>query len=198
MSAPSPCVPCCSTPVVTNVPGVEGAAGADGDPGVNAFSILQTGFVAAGAGTSQTLTVDNSSWMVVGQIIVVDGPVHLKVTAVPSTTQVTATEQGYSGDVVGAIAALAKISPAGVGNVAILTGQATLVAGTVTITAAITANSVIVATWSDPDAATVGVLSIPTATRNVGAGTFVVNSVKADGTTPLNTDTGSFDWVVIG
>lgn len=198
MSAPSPCVPCCSTPVTTNIPGVEGAAGADGDPGVNAFSILQVGFTAAGVGTGQTLTVDNSSWMAVGQIIVVDGPVHLIVVSTPSTTQVVCTELGYAGDVVGAIAALAKISPAGVGNVAILTGQGTLVAGTLTVTAAITANSVIMATWSDPDAGTVGVLSIPTATRNVGAGTFVVNSVKADGTTPLNTDTGSFDWVVIG
>lgn len=198
MSAPSPCVPCCSTPQTVNVPGIEGPAGADGDNGINAYSVLQTGFVAAGVGTSHTLTVDTSLWMVVGQIIVVDGPVHMIVVATPTATTVTATELGYAGDVVGAIAAFAKISPAGVGNVAILTGQGTLVAGTLTVTAAITANSVIMATWSDPDAATVGVLSIPIATRNVGAGTFVVNSVKADGTTPLTTDTGSFDWVVIG
>lgn len=198
MSTPTPCVPCCTTPLSVAVPGVQGDPGTDGSNGINAFSILQIGFTAAGAGNSHTLTVDTSQWMAIGQIIVVDGPVHMIVTATPTATTVTATELGYAGDVAGAIAALVKISPAGVGQVAILTGQATLAAGTATVNAAITANSVIMATWSDPDAATVGVLSIPTATRNVGAGTFVVNSVKADGTTPLNTDTGSFDWAVIG
>lgn len=195
MSATIPCVPCCSTPLTTNIPGVEGPTGEDGINGVNAFAILMAGFAAAGAGTSWTLTVDNSQWMAIGQIIVVDGPVHLKVVSVPDTTHVVATECGYVGDITGAIAAFAKIGPAGVGFQG---GTGTLTGGTATITALITNSSVILATWSDPDAATVGVLTIPIATRNVGAGTFVVNSVKADGTTPLATDTGSFDWAVIG
>lgn len=199
MSAPLPCVPCCTTPQTTNIPGLDGPAGIDGANGINALSILAGGgFVAAGVGTGHTLTVDTSAWMAVGQIIVADGPVHMIVVSRPTPTTVICTELGYAGDIVGAIAAGAVISPAGVGQVQILTGSDTLVAGTVTITAAITVNSKIFATWNDPDAATVGVLTIPTATRNVGAGTFVVNSTKADGTTPLNTDTGSFDWMVVG
>lgn len=203
MSSPSPCVPCCTTPQTVAVPGPEGVGGADGLDGVNAYSLLTTPFTSDGT-TTWTLGVSSSAWMVPGQIIVIgdatNGPVHLRVVSVPSATSVIAVELNYAGDGIGdAIPVGAKVAPSG-GGIAMYSGSDTLVVGTQTVSVPVlTANSVILATWSDPDAATVGVLSIPTATRTPGTpGTFVINSVKADGTTPLNTDTGSFDWLVIG
>lgn len=82
----------------------------------------------------------------------------------------------------------------------ILKGTATLVAGTVTITAAITANSRIVATIKDasPGAGnlTIG-LAVPSAGRNVGGGTFAIQANVAAGTINV-LDTSTVDWVVIG
>lgn len=203
MSSPSPCVPCCTTPQTVAVPGPEGVGGADGLDGVNAYSLLTTPFTSDGT-TTWTLGVSSSAWMVPGQIIVIgdatNGPVHLRVVSVPNATSVIAVELNYAGDGIGdAIPVGSKVAPSG-GGIAMYSGSSTLIAGTKTVSVPVlTANSVILATWSDPDAATVGVLAIPTGTRTPGTpGTFVINSVKADGTTPLNTDTGSFDWLVIG
>ena len=199
MPSPTPCVPCCSTPQSVNIPGGQGNPGVDGANGVNAFAILQAGIVAAGVGTGQTMIVDTSQWMVIGQVIVVDGPVHLRVTATPTVTMVQATELGYAGDIMGAIAAGAKIGPAGVGSSPMLSGTATLVAGTATVTAAITAASIIQATRSAMNASTkLGVLEVPTASRNVGAGTFVINALNAATPAVETNDLSDVDWLVIG
>ena len=73
-------------------------------------------------------------------------------------------------------------------------GTGTLVGGTVTIaTTAVTANSVILATYHTPAGATQGVkLTIPTRTAGVS---FVVNATDNTGTL-VATDTSTFDWVL--
>ncbi len=84
-------------------------------------------------------------------------------------------------------------------NLGILSGSDTLNAGTVTITAAITANSRIVVTLKDasPGAGNLTVsLSAPSADRSVGT-SFVVRANIADGTINV-LDTSTFDWMVIG
>jgi hypothetical protein len=162
---------------------------------------LVSPYTTVGVGNSGTLSVNTSLWMAVGQVIIIsDGStnwVHARVTATPTTSSVTVTELGYSGDAsIGTVLiAGSKASPAGIG---LKGGSSTLVAGTksIAVPGGFGAGAVILATFSDPDAGTVGVLSIPIATRI--SPNFVVNSVKADGTTPLTTDTGSFDWAVIG
>lgn len=81
-----------------------------------------------------------------------------------------------------------------------LSGTGTLASGTLTITTTITASSVIIVTMKDanPGAGnlTVG-LEVPSASRNVGAGTFVVRANIAAGTINV-LDTSTFDWVVFG
>jgi hypothetical protein len=74
-------------------------------------------------------------------------------------------------------------------------GTGTLAAGTVTIsTTAVTANSIIIATYRTPAGATQGVkLAIPTRTAGTS---FVVNGVDNTGAT-VATDTSTFDWLVI-
>lgn len=82
---------------------------------------------------------------------------------------------------------------------ALQAGTATLVAGTVTVTGAkLTSGSKIVATRNTKAGASVGVdLEIPSASRNVGDGEFVINSINADKSVETD-DTSTVDWLVIG
>lgn len=191
MATPSPCVPCCATAQTVNVPGIQGDAGADGDDGVNAYSTLSVGFNSAGVGTGHTLTVDNSLWMAVGQIIVVDGPVHMIVVSTPTSTSVTVTELGYAGDVIGAIAAGATISPSGVGQVTLQAGtSAAMVGGSVTIaTATITANSVIMVSRN----------TLGTADGNLRLENVVVGAPGSfDIVSDAATETSTINWLIVG
>lgn len=81
----------------------------------------------------------------------------------------------------------------------ILSGTDTLSSGTVTITAAITANSRIIVTTKDANpgagSLTVG-FEAPVASRNVAGGSFVVRANVAAGTINI-LDTSTFDWMVI-
>lgn len=79
-------------------------------------------------------------------------------------------------------------------------GTATLAAGTVSITATITANSRIFVTVKDANPGAGGLtigFEAPVASRNVGAGTFIVRANVAAGTINV-LDTSTFDWLVIG
>lgn len=79
-------------------------------------------------------------------------------------------------------------------------GTGTLVAGTVTITAPITATSRITVTMKDAGAGAItgfADLEVPSASRNVGAGTFVVRAIDAS-KAQINTAVCSFDWTVTG
>lgn len=81
----------------------------------------------------------------------------------------------------------------------ILSGTDTLSSGTVTISAVITANSRIFIATKDANpgagSLTVG-FEAPIASRNVGAGTFIVRANVAAGTINV-LDTSTFDWLVI-
>lgn len=116
MSATSPCVPCCPTSQSVNIPGVQGDDGDNGTNGVNAFSLVTVGNnVPAAEGDPLTLQVDDSTWMVIGQILIVEGPSNYIVTALPTSTSVTMDWLNYPGDVTAgnAIAAGDTVSPAG-------------------------------------------------------------------------------------
>src|SRR5512143_1450257 len=104
MPTPSPCVPCCTTPQVVNTPGSQGLPGTNGTNGINgldAFTILTSLFTNPGVGNPTTVGVLNSSWMVVGEVVIVGqgvgaalanpGPVTCEVTAIPSSASVTLT-----------------------------------------------------------------------------------------------------------
>lgn len=86
-------------------------------------------------------------------------------------------------------------------SLGIQSGTSTLVAGTVTIVATITASSRIVVSIKDANPGAGGLtvgLEVPNATRVVGApGSFDVQANVAAGTINV-LDTSTFDWVVIG
>lgn len=95
------CAPCPEVQTV-NVPGVEGPAGtdgADGVDGVNAYTLTTADFVVPAAAANVNVQVGNSSWMVVGQKVVVTGPAHFTVMAKPSINSATLRFEDYEGDV---------------------------------------------------------------------------------------------------
>lgn len=110
MSAVSPCQPCCSTPQSVNIPGLQGADGNSGTNGVNAFTSLNAQIaVVPAVGATVTATVQDSSWMVIGEIVIIGqglgpalvnpGPSTFQITAIPSSGSVTLKYLGYSGDI---------------------------------------------------------------------------------------------------
>ena len=139
MPATSPCNPCCSDPVVTNVPGTQGAAGTNGTNGVNAYTTTTANFVVPAVGSNVTVQVASSIWMVVGQILVITGPASFRVVSFPDTVSVVLTFLGYAGDVAAGvtIASGAGVSPSGVGYGPGLSVYASGTAYTVTATPAL-------------------------------------------------------------
>jgi hypothetical protein len=110
MSASIPCVPCCSTTQVVNIPGIQGAPGATGLNGVSAFGYTTADFnVPASVGSSVTVAVTNSSWAVVGEVVIIGqgigaaitnpGPATFQITSIPSFSSLTLKFLGYPGDV---------------------------------------------------------------------------------------------------
>ena len=113
----SPCVPCCTpNPQVVNIPGISGADGADGSQGIDAFTLTTQNFVVPAVGAAVGVSVAQSSWMVVGQNLIMTGPANFLVVATPTTTSATLQFLGYPGDVVPGtvIGAGATVSPAGI------------------------------------------------------------------------------------
>lgn len=120
-----PCTPCCATTQTVNVPGAPGSPGGNGTNGINAFSLTTLGFATPAINAPVTISVTSTSWMVVGQYVIVGqgaavlvnpGPAHFKVTSINSLTSVTLTFLHYSGDVAAltTIDSGATICPAGV------------------------------------------------------------------------------------
>lgn len=111
------CTPCPTTQTV-NVPGVEGPAGANGTNGtngVNAFTTTTANFTVPLVGQNVTVSVLNSTWMTVGQIVVIAGPANFSVVSTPTPTSVTLTFKGFTGDVSPGttVTAGASVSPGG-------------------------------------------------------------------------------------
>lgn len=85
-------------------------------------------------------------------------------------------------------------------NLGLLFGTSTLSSGQLTVSAAITANSVIVVAIRDANPGAGGLtvgLETPVANRNVVGGTFLVRANVAAGTINV-LDTSTFDYFVIG
>jgi hypothetical protein len=125
------CAPTCcttSTPPVNipGSPGATGAAGTNGTNGVAAFTLTTSDFVVpADTVTPVTINVANSTWLVIGQRLIIGqglgaalaspGPGSFHVTAIPSTTSVTLLWDNFPGDVAAGstISSGAVVSPSG-------------------------------------------------------------------------------------
>ena len=86
----------CPTPTVTEVPGSPGAAGTNGTNGKNAFSTVQVAFVVPAISSSVSITVDDNSWVVVGQTIFCFGAGSFQVNSLAGTTVIGATYLNYT------------------------------------------------------------------------------------------------------
>lgn len=110
MSAITPCTPCCATPQTVNIPGLEGLTGNNGTNGRNAFTLTTADFVVPNAiNGTVAIQVGDTSWMVVGQTLIVGqglggallfpGPATFKVDSITSLTGFVGKWLQYSGDV---------------------------------------------------------------------------------------------------
>src|SRR5208337_31632 len=70
-----------------------------GAPGANAYTNTSANFVVPAIGSTVTVSVLNSACFVVNEIVLVAGPAHFLVTAIPSSTSVTLQFLGYPIDV---------------------------------------------------------------------------------------------------
>jgi len=115
MSAVTPCTPCCSSPQTVNIPGVEGDNGNDGTNGINAFTLTTGNFnVPALVNQTVAIPVGNTSWMVVGEVVIVGqglgaaltfpGPATFVVDSITSLNAFVGKWLQYSGDVAGGTA----------------------------------------------------------------------------------------------
>jgi hypothetical protein len=113
-----------------NVPGVAGADGADGAAGadgVNAYTTTTADFDVPTVGGTVPVNVVNSSWMVVGQPIFVEGPANFVVDSVPTTTSCVLEFKGHEDDLSpgSTISWPAGVSPGGTQPAAITASQLT-------------------------------------------------------------------------
>jgi hypothetical protein len=118
MPATQSCTPCCTTPQSVEIPGPEGDAGINGADGQNAFTTTTASFNVPSVGNTVVVAVQNSNWMVAGQVVVTDGPAHFLVDSIGSPTSVTLEFLGYAGDVApsSTVASGSKVSPSGVAS----------------------------------------------------------------------------------
>lgn len=162
MSLTNCCSPCPTVQTV-NTPGVQGDAGTngtDGVDGVNAFTdITADATVPVTAGITVTVAVSDSSWMVIGQTVIIGdpdlglaspGPATFKVTAIASATSVTLEWLDYPGDVAGGstLSDGCYVSPSG--EMPLLMGESVAAAGTNAVITNTTAGSALNFGTTDP------------------------------------------------
>jgi hypothetical protein len=161
-------------------------------------------FDAVGAGTNAKVFVDSSSSIGANRLAQSGGGSLIATSQSPSAS-ISLTQSGMPGGVLvaGSTYVLSSSTANSVGpggnSPAFQSGTATLVTGTVTISGVtLTTTSRIVAFIKDSSGTVVnGRLQAPAASRNVGAGTFVVQSFNnATGGVDAN-DTSTFDWLII-
>lgn len=115
MSQTVDCNCACPNPVITDVPGVEGAPGTNGNAGANAFSLVQVAFTVPAISGSVLVTVDDNRWMTIGQNVFVQGAGNFSVASKAGTTVASLTYLSYQGNTNAgaAIGIGAQISPSG-------------------------------------------------------------------------------------
>ncbi len=87
------CLPC-DNPTTVNIPGPIGPAGADGTngaDGANAFTALSVAFTMPAELATDTATVLDTSWMVVGEVVFVQTLGYMEVSAINSSVSVDLT-----------------------------------------------------------------------------------------------------------
>lgn len=120
MSAPLNPANCCATTELIQVPGTQGATGAagtNGTDGVTSFATLVTASFVVPAVTANTasLAFTNTSWMVIGQNVFLQGAGTFSVVSKADTTHAVLTYLNYSSNTAAGntINAGAAISPGG-------------------------------------------------------------------------------------
>lgn len=112
----SPCIPCCSTPQIVDVPGSPGLAGADGAAGVNAFTTTISTITIVNPGDTFTgIQVVDASWIAIGQTIFISDGTEWGTFTVTNVVGnlLDLTYLGAPGDTPGVIAAGALVTPTG-------------------------------------------------------------------------------------
>jgi len=107
--------------------GATGAAGTNGTNGVNAFTTVAVGFSMPAVNGTVMVTVGDSTWIGLLQVVFIETAGYMQATARPSTTSVTLKNLGYTGNAAGAtaIGAGSHIVAAGIqGDAGSLTGAA--------------------------------------------------------------------------
>lgn len=194
MPLPGDCY--CTGPTITPPVNYPGSAG------LSAFAILAASFTVPAVGSTVTVTVNQTQCLVVGQTVIIGqgagavlanpGPGTFFVDSIPSDTTVTLEFTGSPGDVTaGSTISSGAVLAAAIAFPSNKRGTATLSAGTVTVTGVkLTANSIILISRNTTGGAA-GNLSAPAASRNVGAGSFVISSSSG-------TETSTIDYLIIG
>ena len=122
MSAPivqqTDCCSSCESPLVENVPGPQGPAGANGTNGTNgsnAFTTTTAQFTQPAVSSSVSVSVVDSTWAAVGQIVYIATGGYYQVSAVPTSVSLTLTNLGYTGNAAPTtvITSAQKVSPGG-------------------------------------------------------------------------------------
>jgi hypothetical protein len=97
--------------------GPVGAAGAAGTPGaaLSAYDALASSFVMPAASANVTITIANTAWMGVGQVIYIASAGYFQVASISSATQASVTNLNYPGNASagGTIALGSKVSAGG-------------------------------------------------------------------------------------
>lgn len=131
------CPPESCEPVVTNVPGApgaDGAAGENGIDGINAFTALTAQFTMPDEEESVTISVGNSDFLTIGQVIFIQFAGYFEVMAKPGSTSASVknlentNEDAYLSNVAPGtiIPSGATVSPAGIQGPAGVDGSGTL------------------------------------------------------------------------
>jgi len=119
MSFAQTCCSVCNSPISTAIPGPEGDPGADGANGIYSFTLLTDNATIPAVDSNVTVSVADSTWMGVGQIVFLsDGTDfgHFEVISPPaSSTSATLQFKGFNGDASPAavIGSGGTVSPAG-------------------------------------------------------------------------------------
>lgn len=199
-----PCTPtCCATATTTDIPGTPGDPGADGAAGQNAWSTVSADFTIPAVDANVTVAVADNNWMVVGGVVITEGPSHFQVVSKSGSTSVVLKFLGYIYDVApgNTVSSGETIAPAGPQPFSVLTGSDSLNFGN---TLAQTSADLTIAVTG----AVVGdyvVLGVPNAAVNadscytawVSAGDTVSVRFNNYSAAPINPAAGTFNVMVI-